>query len=334
MPLAFPPFSGWMLRRERRRRWCGWSCRGRSNLTSRKVLNFRCLLMFRRRVAFRRLCGLLLVVSRKLSASRLSRGWTFYVLMSFIGLVPHRRRNSCLANHLLYRGNTHFLGSCLLDSFQSGSLVDYDFLRGAAADVPGFLSDIIDLRRFVDDGRIVDGDRGRADLYKHERRRHRHCGPEHKTTARRQRRPADVAAAHTPANPSRRPLNARHPNPGIGRVIDPVAIMVTSPRPRLIALPIPAAVGPNPRAITIGTPFNGYLSRMPAATIRTYLDPSPLRGERFVEIYCAVDLHGSGNFQICESAEDANPQVGGQPDCASVQDFFHNFLSFPRLLEA
>src|SRR2546426_12571457 len=77
-----------------------------------------------------------------------------------------------------------------------------------------------------------------------------------KPDRRRQRCPTDVAAAFTPADPGWPPFHARHPNPGISRVIDPAPVVVTRPRPRLVADPIPPAVRPFPMAVAIGPPFN------------------------------------------------------------------------------
>src|SRR5438128_350683 len=110
-----------------------------------------------------------------------------------------------------------------------------------------------------------------ANLCKDEKRRRDFKIKPH---SRQQRRPAAITAAIAPRNPRRSPLNVRHPDPAVGIVISPAAVVVACPRPRLVALPIPAAVRPYPLAIAVRSPTGCDAARMPAAAVVADINPN------------------------------------------------------------
>ncbi len=71
---------------------------------------------------------------------------------------------------------------------------------------------------------------------------------------RRQRCPADVAAAMTPCHPGRCPFTARHPAPASPREEHPATIVVGGPTKGFLGNPKPSAIAANPAATGIGTP--------------------------------------------------------------------------------
>src|SRR5215472_2822616 len=71
---------------------------------------------------------------------------------------------------------------------------------------------------------------------------------QHIDRVRRQGSPAAMLAAHPPGHPCRSPLPVRTPHPPTAFVVMPAAIMKRRPAPRIMRLPVPAAVGVNPMA--------------------------------------------------------------------------------------
>src|SRR5437899_9408783 len=102
-------------------------------------------------------------------------------------------------------------------------------------------------------------------------------------TTRRKGRPTAITAAHAPGDPRRGPLDAWDPDPSKGRVIDPPAIVIASPRPRLIARPVPAAIGPDPMPVTVRPPRHGQVRWTPTASVVTHFDPRAVRSKRFIK---------------------------------------------------
>jgi hypothetical protein len=128
--------------------------------------------------------------------------------------------------------------------------------------------------RFVNNCRIVndhtrttDGFMKSMGLDKHE------SGGSNDNPVRRSRRPSAIAASHTPTHPGWSPLHTGNPNPSVIRCLIPIAVMVTGPTPRLVALPVPAAIGPNPGSFAVGTPSDRHTRRPPAAAVGADLDP-------------------------------------------------------------
>jgi hypothetical protein len=117
-------------------------------------------------------------------------------------------------------------------------------------------------------------------------------------TWRRQRGPPNIATTSAPAHPGRSPLDLWNPNPSHRRVVHPPSIMVTSPRPGLVALPIPAAIGPNPFASAVRSPLHCYMRGTPAAAVRSDFHPSAMRRQRCLKFCFSVDLHRGSYFQV------------------------------------
>jgi len=99
------------------------------------------------------------------------------------------------------------------------------------------------------------------------------CGRCDDNSVRRSGRPSTIAASHTPTHPGWSPFHSRNPNPSIIRCLIPIAVMVAGPAPRLVALPIPAAISPNPSSFAVRTPSDRHARRSPAAAVGADLDP-------------------------------------------------------------
>jgi len=94
--------------------------------------------------------------------------------------------------------------------------------------------------------------------------------------------PAAVAAGIAPAYPGRTPIGVRHPDPTEPRIVAPAAIVERSPTPRVIRIPVPSMIAPNPAAIVgIGTPpgIGNDDRRLPAKSVVIDLDPRAVRRE-------------------------------------------------------
>lgn len=108
------------------------------------------------------------------------------------------------------------------------------------------------------------------------------------------RRPTDVIVTVTPCHPCGGPFRARNPRPAGCWIIHPRAIMVAFRRPRLIALPIPPRVGPNPCAILVRPPVRGDTRRMPAFPIGREIDPCSQSIELGMEVGDRVQIQPGG----------------------------------------
>ena len=107
------------------------------------------------------------------------------------------------------------------------------------------------------------------------------------TGRRRQRCPAAIRIRIAPAHPRRGPGRSRHPAPAPARVRIPPAIMERRPAPRIIRIPIPAAVGPFPApAIAVGPPARRrrHRRRTPATAITIHVNPGAVGRQFIVEI--------------------------------------------------
>ena len=105
----------------------------------------------------------------------------------------------------------------------------------------------------------------------------------------REGRPAAVFAAGTPRHPRRRPDGVRPPAPAEARMTEPAAVMKRR-APRVIGIPIPAAVGINPvAAVAVRLPAGivNHRGRTPAASVAFDLDPRAIRRKIVVKI-----IHG------------------------------------------
>src|SRR5207249_2144973 len=94
-----------------------------------------------------------------------------------------------------------------------------------------------------------------------------------------QRRPTDVPSTALPAHPGRRPLVSRHPHPSVARVVEPAAVVIWRPTPRLIANPGPPRVGEYPVSIDIRAPPVVDVPRAPHRSVVAVLEPFSVRSE-------------------------------------------------------
>lgn len=186
---------------------------------------------------------------------------------------------------------------------QARAFVHDDFPGANAVQVPCGVFRVGDKSCPTDDGRVVHDDRGgreatakMAVIHKDERRVGWTMGKKH--TWRRHGRPTDVASAVAPADPGRCPFNARNPDPAAGGIISPITVVITSPGPRFVADPIPAAIRPHPITIAVRPPAHDESARSPAAAVGAYRHPGAAGGQGRIEVRAGVYLHRGGYFQI------------------------------------
>src|SRR5213078_4653410 len=104
-----------------------------------------------------------------------------------------------------------------------------------------------------------------------------------------------------PRNPGGSPLCLRHPIPANARAEIPAAIVIGSPRPGLVAGPVPAGFSPLPVSVAIGPPIGFDPGRNPAPSIRAHNLPPAVGPERLIEIILAPNLHiarAEGNIRL------------------------------------
>jgi hypothetical protein len=108
--------------------------------------------------------------------------------------------------------------------------------------------------------------------------------PEAKTAMR-----AEAEKAHQRRTPAiRRVIRARVPAPTVIGMMEPAAIVIRGPTPRLVANPAPAiVVEPDPAAIAVRSPADGY-ARKPAAAVSGNVIPTAV----------AIEIVRSGNAAI------------------------------------
>lgn len=104
------------------------------------------------------------------------------------------------------------------------------------------------------------------------------------------RRPTNVVVTIAPSHPCRSPIRSRNPYPADARFVVPGAIMVTGPRPRFIALPIPTGVRPFPRANRVRLPIGCHLGGTPATAVGSHVHPGAIRTEWLIKISRRSDL--------------------------------------------
>ena len=115
------------------------------------------------------------------------------------------------------------------------------------------------------------------------------------TRRRRQRCPAAIRIRRAPAHPRRSPFRSRHPAPAPTRMRIPTTIVKRCPAPRIIRIPIPAAIGPLPAtAMAIRTPAGRghHHGRPPATAIALHVHPSAVGRERIIEIVYGFRCRG------------------------------------------
>jgi hypothetical protein len=192
-----------------------------------------------------------------------------------------RRRPRRLASRFLNGDTLDFLFRRLFDRRDSGPFVHHHFSSGPAFDRAGFRANIINHLGLINNGRVVDDDRARANRFVEpagfDEDEVSGCDDE---AARSDRGPAAITTAITPSDPSRRPFDPGNPQPPMPGIVDPTSIVVTRPGPRLIARPIPSAVGPHPMANRIGAPLDRHTGGTPAPPVGAKLDPRPMRCQR------------------------------------------------------
>lgn len=191
----------------------------------------------------------------------------------------------------------------LLNGGQSRPFIEVHPTRANTIKVPRDVTDVRDVLCLIDDREVVDDHNCGLDAFAemvvvHEYEGCVHRAGSEESARRRERRPANKPAADSPRNPRRRPFHAGHPHPAINRVIHPIAVVITCPCPRLVAIPIPAAIGPFPVTVAIGPPAHHHASGMPATTIGADRDPGAAGRQRGIELGRGMNLHRSGNLQI------------------------------------
>lgn len=67
--------------------------------------------------------------------------------------------------------------------------------------------------------------------------------------------------------------------------------MVTGPRPRFVALPIPTGIRPFPVAVAVGLPIRFNARWMPAAAVGTDGYPGTIGSQGFIKIGDRVNLN-------------------------------------------
>ena len=237
-------------------------------------------------------------------------GTGLVTITGFSRVVPEVCRQRSAAGGINDRHCGKLFARGFFHRVQTRAFVDDDFARTNVLKIPGGVFRVGDEFGFPNDPRVVDDHVGRRDVTakmvavnKHESRV---VGMMGKEDARRSDgRPPDVAAAETPANPGRRPFNARHPDPAIVGIVNPIAIVITSPRPRFIADPIPAAIGPDPITVAVRPPPCHHAGRVPATAVETRVHPGAARRQRGVKIRVGVNLHRGGDFEIRLRERDA-----------------------------
>ena len=112
------------------------------------------------------------------------------------------------------------------------------------------------------------------------RRRHAHA-------ARRERRPADPAAARSPGDPRRPPHRARHPAPAEAGHDDPAAVVEGRPAPAPVGHPGPAELGQHPVAArVVGREVGADQRRVrrPDPPVAAVVDPVAVGRELVLEL--------------------------------------------------
>src|SRR5204862_1282188 len=107
----------------------------------------------------------------------------------------------------------------------------------------------------------------------------------------RTRRPPYVIRAFAPNHSCRRPFRGRNPDPAIGGVKNPGAIMISCPGPRVVTHPVPPYVCPLPMAFAEWLPLWIDVCRLPDAAIRRKIEPRSVIGQRIVEVCCRTDFN-------------------------------------------
>ena len=98
---------------------------------------------------------------------------------------------------------------------------------------------------------------------------------------RRQRRPTNVIAALSPGDPGRRPFITRHPNPADSAQARPASVVISRPTEWLLGNPGPAGVGVNPATVSVRTPSARAFcfARLPNVAVIACLQPRAMRFE-------------------------------------------------------
>ncbi len=212
---------------------------------------------------------------------------------------------------------------------QTRAFVHDDFPGADSVKVPCGVFRVGDKSCPTDEGRVVHDYRGGREapakmvvIHKDERRVGGTMGK--KYTLRRHGRPTDVTSAVAPADPGRCPFNARNPDPAVGGVINPITVVITSPGPRFVADPIPAAIRPHPITIAVRSPAHDDTTRSPAAAVGAHLHPGAAGGQGRIEIRAGAYLHRGGNFQIRPCGQYTQTQKhNGTSQCRKVCQLYY-----------
>ena len=181
-----------------------------------------------------------------------------------------------------------------LDHGGVGAFINYNSL-GDAVEIASGSRDIVNDSRAIEDRGVVYNEHTWTDwvveVVNVDKKKY---GGRRDISGRTTGSPANVIRAFAPNDPGGRPFGCGHPDPTIGGITNPGAVVVTGPGPRFVADPIPTAIGPFPIASAIGPPANSNVKRMPAATVRHDRFPVAVRGERGIEIRWGTDLEAGG----------------------------------------
>lgn len=207
------------------------------------------------------------------------------------------------AHHLVQRTCFKLLPAHALNILSPGSRIHHH-LPAMSVKIALLVARTAEFVRPVIDPCVVEHQHARPDVImemmhvheREERRRERH-------SRRRTRRPANVIRTLSPRHPRGRPVNAWDPDPPVIRIIEPRTIMITSPSPRLIRLPIPTRIRPDPLSVFVRPPIRPDPRRMPAPAIIGHVHPTSVGREGLIKIGRRIDLYAGGDLHLPQATE-------------------------------
>jgi len=218
------------------------------------------------------------MLHRRLVGARLLRRCTLSRCAS------RRIRHTGLLDELANRPFRELCSDGPLNRFDAGPAIDDD-TPGPAAPVASFSSETSNGPASRKYAGVVEDQLSRCqsvvevmDIHKYE------GGVGHGNAARSAGRPADIIRGLAPNDPCGCPFGSRQPYPAITRIINPLAIMKTSPTPRFIAGPVPAGIRPFPVPEGVRAPIRPHVRRPPTSAVGANVDPGSVRGQRRVKI--------------------------------------------------
>lgn len=243
---------------------------------------------------------LLLIIAVLFPASWRGLALVFAAALSLAALFAiHIFRATFLLDHFANRTRGESLASGALDGVHARAPIHIDSLL-AAVEINRLTLEVPDYVSAADDPRVIPDEIMPVmkvmvkimNVAKHKERRRQH------SASRTARSPADVIIAVAPGDPCRGPIRSRNPDPADTRVIIPRPVMIAGPRPRFVAVPIPAGVGPFPISDGVRLPIHAHLRWMPAAAIGADIYPGAVWLKGRVKIRRSVDLYPRREFHI------------------------------------